>query len=508
MLFNSVVFIMVFLPVTLLGFYALQQLKNPIYAKIFLTGASFFFYGYYNPWYLLLLGGSLLINQLCSKLFEICKRQASRRWVLITGLVSNLGILFYFKYFNFFIDNCNAILHTDISIERIALPLGISFFTFQQISYIVDRYWGEAPYYGFLDYACFVTYFPQLIAGPIVMHSEFMPQLLARKNRKPRADSFFDGASLFILGLGKKVLLADVLALPVNAAFNDINVIRYYVDIPTGWLIILFYTLELYFDFSGYCDMARGIGKMFGFELPINFDSPFKAESIGEFWRRWHITLGRWLKNYLFYPLLRTKAFSGMQEFLRAKLGKKAGKKIVAALALFILWFFEGMWHGADWAFICFGLMHGFAIITEEVFPKLKLPWAWLRKTVTFLFFTLSMVWFRSGSFSTALLYFKRMFTAEMTPYLSRIGNSLELPETFIFTKLLQLKAPGLVQPFNLVIFFLLLGISFIFVAGPKAEDWIEKKGRTPRGLFVLATVFTWSLISLSQVSTFLYFNF
>ena len=197
-----------------------------------------------------------------------------------------------------------------------------------------------------------------------------------------------------------------------------------------------------------------------------------------------------------------------MQEILRTKLGKKPGKKVVAALALFILWFFEGMWHGADWAFICFGLMHGFAIITEEVFPKLKLPWAWLRKTVTFLFFTLSMVWFRSGALSTALLYFKRMFTAEMTPYLSRIGNSLELPETYAFTKLLQLKAPELVEPFHLIIFFVLLLICFLFVAGPKAEDWIQRKGRTRRGLFLLATVFTWSLISLSQVSTFLYFNF
>ncbi len=508
MLFNSVVFIMVFLPLTLLGFFSLQQLKNPIFAKLFLTGASLFFYGYYNPWYLLLLGGSLLLNHGCSKLFELCKSQKSRRLVLVTGLFANLGVLFYFKYFNFFIDNCNMLLHTDWNIEKIALPLGISFFTFQQISYIVDRYWGEAPYYSLLDYACFITYFPQLIAGPIVMHSEFMPQLAARKNRKPDAEKFFDGFSLFILGLGKKVLLADVLALPVNAAFNDINIIKYYVDVPTGWLIILFYTFELYFDFSGYCDMARGIGKMFGFELPVNFDSPFKSESVGEFWRRWHITLGRWLKNYLFYPLLRTKAFSGLQTFLREKLGKKTGKKIVAALALFILWFLEGMWHGANWNFICFGLMHGFAIITEEIFPKLRLPWAWLRKTVTFLFFALSMVLFRSDSLQTAGLYFKRMFTADMTPYLSRLGNSLELPETFAITKLLQLKAPALAEPFNLVVFALLFIISCILIAGPKAEEWLCKKGRTRRGLFLLATIFTWSLISLSQVSTFLYFNF
>lgn len=508
MLFNSVVFIMVFLPLTLIGFYTLQQFKNPVYAKLFLTGASLFFYGYYNPRYLILLGASLLCNQGCSRLFALCSSQAKRRLILAAGLTANLGLLFYFKYFNFFIDNCNLLLHTHISIEKIALPLGISFFTFQQISYIVDRYRKEAPYYSFLDYTCFITFFPQLIAGPIVMHSDFMPQLLARKNRKPDAEKFFDGFSLFIMGLAKKVLLADVLALPVNAAFNDINVLRYYVDIPTGWLIIFCYTFELYFDFSGYCDMARGIGKLFGLELPINFDSPFKAESVSEFWRKWHITLGLWLKNYLFYPLLRTGAFSALQTSLRKRFGKKAGKKMTAALALLILWFLEGLWHGANWNFICFGLMHGLAIITEEIFPKLRLPSATARKAATFLFFALSMVLFRSDSLQNAVLYYKRMFTAPMTPYLFRLGDSLQLAETFLVTKFLQLKLPALEEPFLLTVLFILLLISCILVIGPKAEEWIFKKGRTRRGLFLLASLFTWSLISLSQVSTFLYFNF
>ncbi|MBQ7782133.1 MAG: MBOAT family protein [Lachnospiraceae bacterium] len=491
MLFNSVIFIMVFLPLTLLGFFSLQQLKNPIYAKLFLTGASLFFYGYYNPWYLLLLGGSLLCNHGCSKLFELCKGQKSRRLVLIAGLFVNLGILFYFKYFNFFIDNCNMLLHTDWNIEKIALPLGISFFTFQQISYVVDRYRNDAPYYSLLDYACFITFFPQLIAGPIVLHSEFVPQLAARKNRKPDAEKFFDGFSLFILGLGKKVLLADVLARPVNAAFDDINIIRYYIDFPTGWLIILFYAFELYFDFSGYCDMARGISKMFGFELPINFDSPFKSETITEFWRRWHITLSRFLTTYIYIPLG----------------GNRRGTAIRCRNTL-IVFFISGIWHGASWNFIFWGLFHGFGMITENLFPKLRLPWAWLRKVVTFLFFTLSMVLFRSDSLQTAGLYLKRMFTADITPYLSRLGNSLQLPETFAITKLLQLKAPELVEPFNLVVFALLFIISCILIAGPKAEEWLCKKGRTRRGLFLLATIFTWSLISLSQVSTFLYFNF
>ena len=274
MLFNSTIFIALFLPLCLIGWYGLQQFKNPAWAKLFLVGMSLWFYGYYNPWYLLILVGSLFVNQGISAAMERLsgkgqetstqaagKVPGSRKLLLTLGLIANIGLLFYFKYFNFFVDNCNFFFHTDWQIEKIALPLGISFFTFQQISYVVDRYKGEAPCYSLLNYACFVTFFPQLIAGPIVLHSEFIPALQARKNRKPDWEMFYDGVALFVLGFGKKVLLADVLALLVNSVFDVVGVVQYYLDFWTGLITILCYGFQLYFDFSGYCDMAREIGR-------------------------------------------------------------------------------------------------------------------------------------------------------------------------------------------------------------------------------------------------------
>ncbi len=246
---------------------------------------SLLFYGYYNFYYVGILIASLLLNYGCSILLRKACSDKIRRFILTAGILGNLGILFYFKYFNFFIDNCNFFLHTHISIEKIALPLGISFFTFQQISYIIERFRRNADCHSFLDYGCFITFFPQLIAGPIVMHNEWIPQLHNWRRRPKTADDFYHGAALFILGLAKKVLLADSLAVPVNLEFDNIP----YLDAPSAWVTIIFYMMELYFDFSGYCDMARGIGKMMGFNLPVNFRSPLMAVSVRDFWRRWHI---------------------------------------------------------------------------------------------------------------------------------------------------------------------------------------------------------------------------
>ena len=221
MLFNSMVFIFVFLPLVWTIDRILLHLPDQSYAKIFLVAASFVFYGYYNPKYMLLLGCSIIINYLISLCFE--KAQADcriRKLILAVALTLNLGALFYFKYFNFFIDNCNVLLHTNIEIEKIALPLGISFFTFQQISFVVDRYWKKAKHYAFWDYATFVSFFPQLVAGPIVLHADFIPQLQTR-SKKIDSEKLFEGIALFILGLAKKVLLADTLARMVNPALED-----------------------------------------------------------------------------------------------------------------------------------------------------------------------------------------------------------------------------------------------------------------------------------------------
>lgn len=487
MLFNSLFFILIFLPSALLGWYGLQQIKHPLPAKLFLVGMSLWFYGYYNPWYLLILVGSTIVNFIISKMFQICKTPREGKLVLVLGILFNIGILFYFKYFNFFIDNCNFLLHTDIHIEKIALPLGISFFTFQQLSFVIDRYKKDAPDYVFWDYACFVTYFPQLVAGPIVLHNEFIPQLCQRKNRKPDWDLFYDGVGLFILGLGKKVLLADVLAIVVNAEYDNVA----YLDLPAAWITIIFYMLELYFDFSGYCDMARGLGKMFGFRLPQNFDSPLMATSVKDFWRRWHMTLSRFLTTYIYIPL------GGNRKGLSIKCRN-----------LLIVFLVSGFWHGANWTYVVWGLLHGMAMVWEAVFPKFRFKWEWMNRLFTGLYVTFTFSIFRSESLSQAWLLIKKLFAGGFHSFTVGLSNTLQLPETYVIRKMLELKWPQLQNPFYLICLFSLLGCSLYFIQGKKAEQWLADNGCKKRGVFTLAILFVWAFVSLSQVSTFLYFDF
>ena len=487
MLFNSTFFITIFLPLTLVGWYLLQKINNPSYSKLFLFGMSLWFYGYYNPWYLFILLFSLAGNFAVSFLFSKTEKKHLRNLILCIGLLTNIGLLFYFKYFNFFIDNCNFILHTDWSVEKIALPLGISFFTFQQISFVVDRYHKNAPHYGFLDYGCFVTFFPQLVAGPIVLHSEFIPQLKERKNRTVNTEMFFDGVCLFILGLAKKVLLADVLAIVVNAEYANIA----YLDAPSAWITIIFYMLELYFDFSGYCDMARGIGKMFGFELPENFNSPLMATSVKDFWRRWHMTLSRFLTTYIYIPL------GGNRKGLAIKCRN-----------LFVVFLVSGFWHGANWTFVVWGLLHGLAMIFEALFPKCRFKYDWINRIFTGVFVTLTFSVFRSNSLSDAWLLLQKLFAGGFKGFFVGMCNTLQITETYPVRKALEMKLPHLLNPFYVTGVLLLLFVSLAFIAGPKAEDFLKKHGTKKRTLFLLAILFTWAFVSLSQVSTFLYFNF
>lgn len=487
MLYNSVVFIIVFLPIALLGWFLLQRLENPGFAKLFMIGMSFWFYGYYNVSYLWVLIFSLAFNYIISMLMENGGLQAFRRSFCVLGIAGNLGLLFYFKYANFFIDNCNFFLHTDIQLEKIALPLGISFFTFQQLSFIVERYRRSAPHYCLLDYAYFVAFFPQLIAGPIVLHSDLIPQLQKRENRTPSADNLYNGMALFIMGLSKKVLLADSLAVLVNAEYNNIAGL----DTPTAWIVICFYMMELYFDFSGYCDMSRGLGRMFGFRLPENFDSPFQATSVRDFWRRWHMTLSHFLSQYVYFPLG----------------GNKKGRPR-QCFNLMVVFLVSGLWHGANWTFIVWGLMHGTAAVFETAFPKLRFKWEWANRLTTAFFVTLSFSIFRSDTLSDAALLWQKLFTAGNQKAFLGMCNTLQFAENYAVRKLVEMAAP---QHLNLLYIACLLILSVIgatAIRGKKAEQWIADKGATWKGAFCMAVLFTWSFISLSQVSVFLYFNF
>lgn len=487
MLFNSVIFLTLFLPLVLVGWYLLQQLQNPAYAKVFLLGMSLWFYGYYNVSYLGILVFSLLFNYGLSVLFEHSKRAEGRRVLLAGGIVGNLGVLFYFKYFNFFIDNCNYLLHTDIHIEKIALPLGISFFTFQQLSYVIERYRKNVEHTSILDYGCFITFFPQLVAGPIVLYQEFVPQLQARNMRKPTAEALYNGFSLFILGLAKKVLLADTLAILVNVEFQNVA----YLDAPAAWATIWFYVFELYFDFSGYCDMARGIGKLFGFELPENFNSPLHATSVTDFWRRWHMTLSRFLTNYIYIPL-----------------GGNRKGKARKCLNLLVVFLVSGIWHGANWTFVVWGCMHGVAMVFETLFPGLRFRNEKINCLLTNLFLTMAWVFFRSDSLPQALLFWKKMFAGGVTGMFYGACNMLQFPENYIFREMLEIVAPQYLNLFYVLNYVILFAISVFLLKGKKAEEWIHTKGQSLKAAFILATLFVWSFISLSQVSAFLYFNF
>ncbi|MCM1027382.1 MAG: MBOAT family protein [Roseburia sp.] len=487
MLFNSVLFIVIFLPASLLGWYLLQRLRWAGWARIFMIGMSLWFYGYYNIRYLWILVFSVLFNYTCSRLLNASENGGLRKLLLACGIAGNLALLFYFKYANFFLENCNFLLHTQWEIEKIALPLGISFYTFQQISYLADSYKGDTAGYSFLEYAFFITFFPQLIAGPIVLHGEFIPQLKERRNRRPDAGGMFDGLGLFILGLAKKALLADALAVIVNAEYGSIP----YLDAASAWVTAACYMLELYFDFSGYCDMARGIGKMLGFQLPVNFRSPLMATSVKDFWRRWHITLSRFLTSYIYIPL-----------------GGSRRGKAVQCRNIFVVFLLSGLWHGANWTFVIWGLLHGLAMIAETLWPGLRFRREWANRLATGLYVTFTFSIFRSDTPAMAWDMVKKLFGGGWTGFILGLCNSFQLPEIYPVRKLLEMAAPGLLNLFYVCCVMGLLGISVRLVSGRTAEEWLENRGRTTGGLVLLAALFVWSFVSLSQVSTFLYFDF
>ncbi|MBD5547686.1 MAG: MBOAT family protein [Lachnospiraceae bacterium] len=498
MLFNSYIFIFLFLPLTLAGWYILNHFKAYEPAKLFLAGMSLWFYGYFNPYYLAVIVVSIMGNYFLSYLMRFSHTKLTARLLLAAGISLNLGFLFYFKYYDFFFENINFIFHTNFNLKHILLPLGISFFTFQQLSFIVDRCTGKAEHYSFINYLTFVTFFPQLIAGPIVLYKEMMPQFEDRSNRKFHSDNFAQGIVLFTLGLGKKVLLADVLALPVNYGFEQTA----FLDTPTTLLIILAYTFEIYFDFSGYSDMAMGLGKMFNIELPVNFNSPYKACSVKELWQRWHMTLSRFFIQYVYIPLGGSRKGKGRTIF-----------------NTFMVFFLSGLWHGANWTYVAWGTMQGLLVIwdnlgivgvkgsNEKVPAKFHIP-RWIGWLFTFGFFNLSLFFFRSDSMANAFQMFKNIFAFKNTGYIYKVTAKLDVPEFYLFKQVINLAAPELLTYAYLAVFILLLAVSGFILTRKNALQIVSEHPLNKKLCFLVVIVFVWSVISFSQVSTFIYFNF
>ena len=346
MLFQSEIFIFLFLPLCLVGFHLFQIYRNTEESIYWLIACSAFFYGWHVPQYLALLFGSICANYTLAT--QIQKKRS--RKILIAGLTFNISLLFYFKYTNFFIDTANTILQTRVGLDNVVLPLAISFFTFQQIAYLVDVYRHGHKNAGLGRYTLFVCFFPQLIAGPIVHHSEIFPQIRnLSAGATNRWQNFSVGATIFVIGLAKKLVIADSASIFVNLIF-DSAAANGPVPMIESWIGAIAYSVQIYFDFSGYSDMAIGIARMFGIRLPVNFLSPYKARSIIEFWRRWHITLSRFLREYLYFPLGGNRHGSGR---------RYANLMIVMLLG--------GLWHGAGWNFVLWGGIHGTFLIVNQL---------------------------------------------------------------------------------------------------------------------------------------------
>jgi alginate O-acetyltransferase complex protein AlgI len=354
MLFNSFVFVLVFLPLTVIVFFAAGRFSRKAAAAV-LAAASLIFYSYWDPRYLILLLASVAINYTAGRAISRARDRNLAWWFAAAGIGADLAILGYYKYADFFITSLNTAGALSIPVLGVVLPIGISFFTFTQIAFLADVYKGGVREYRFIHYLLFVTYFPHLIAGPILHHKEIMPQFEDVHTYEPETKNFTIGFLIFLIGLGKKVLLADTFAAYANPVFDAAS-LNHSVDFASAWAGTLSYTLQIYFDFSGYTDMAVGLSLLFGIRLPINFNSPYKAISIIDFWRRWHMTLSRFLRDYLYIPL-----------------GGNRNGPLRRYTNLLVTMLLGGLWHGASWTFVAWGGLHGLYLIVNHawaaVFP-------------------------------------------------------------------------------------------------------------------------------------------
>jgi D-alanyl-lipoteichoic acid acyltransferase DltB (MBOAT superfamily) len=507
MLFNTYQFIFLFLPITFIGFFFIAR-SNCSLAALWLALASLFFYGVWNPQFVLLLLLSVGLNY--GMAYAIGHARSSAQFaknsirLLLTAVACNLLLLGYFKYTNFFISTANQVAGEHWGLIDIVLPLGISFFTFTQIAFLVDVHRGIAREYNFIHYLLFVTYFPHLIAGPVLHHKQMMPQFGNEATYRLNAHNINTGIMIFTIGLFKKVVLADQFALYANPVFNSLSSGRV-PNFMEAWIAALAYTLQLYFDFSGYSDMAVGISKMFNVNLPINFDSPYKSKNIIEFWRCWHITLSTFLRDYLYIPLG----------------GNRYGttRRYVNLMATMLL---GGLWHGANWTFVLWGGLHGIYLVINHGWHALRLRLGFpnvvganlLAGAITFLAVVVAWVCFRASNLDAALCMLKGMTGlggvefgkvqfSLVSPYINMAMNDLPLPSIpAIAWTLLGLATVWLVPNSQQMVGLATTNggaLHKVFLAKPTASY-----------AFLFGTLFFISMLTIAsgKVSEFLYFQF
>ncbi len=509
MLFNSFSFLFFYLPIVLAGYFLLGRSGRPLLPAAWLALASLFFYGYWDTRYVPLLLASITVNYLGGRLIGAGTGPARKR-ALVMALAANLCLLAWYKYANFFVDSINTVAAAagadGLPPLEIILPIGISFFTFTQIAFLVDCYRGEVREYRFIHYVLFVSYFPHLIAGPVLHHREMMPQFADAANTRPHAGNFAIGLSIFVVGLAKKVLIADnlsPLAIPVFAVGAEPTLIE-------AWIGVLAYTFQLYFDFSGYSDMAIGLSRLFGVKLPLNFNSPYQAVNIAEFWRRWHMTLSRFLRDYLYIALGGSRRGQAMRY-----------RNLMLTMLL------GGLWHGAGWTFVIWGGLHGLYLVAQQAWQRRfgVTTSRWWPPLLTFLAVMLAWIFFRAPDVATAWDIAGALFGANGVS-LPRGLEAVVAPfaqwdwqPAFDGIRWIQLEGPGLpVLLLAMLLAFRAPNTQEIFVHYEPCIEKVFQDGQfvrrawhwrpTRRWSLGFAALFVACIFGMNRVTEFLYFQF
>lgn len=496
MVFNSYIFILAFMPVMLIGYFLINsKVKNPKWGLGFLLVMSCWFCAWLNIWYLPVTLACTVVNWalgkwiLAGKNVNSLRSGKAGRPRLVTGLVLNIGLLLFLKYLNFFTETLNSCFKTNIPLLNLILPLGISFYTFANIAYLVDIYRGDCSGYSLLEFAAYSMYFPKLIQGPIAFHGEIIPKFNDESLRKANPENLSRGLFRFALGLGKKVLLADYFALLVNAGYSQYERI-YGLGAVVAFLA---YSLQIYFDFSGYCDMAWGVSTMLNINLPENFESPYKAVSISDFWERWHITLTRFFTRYLFIPMG----------------GSRVGT-FRTCLNVMIVFLVSGLWHGSNWTFVIWGALHGILMVIERLGRKIKWPSVKsLRTIVTFAIVTVLWSLFRADSLKQFTTMWGRVFRGYFfyegvnPDMVNALGETVEISilSKFVPTAF-RYSHPGIFS-----VGFVLFGMIICFFL-PNTKKLTERFKPTVGRIVITVALLAWCIVSMSGVTQFIYSNF
>ena len=529
MLFNSYVFIAAFLPVVLAGFFVIGRDGGHRPALLWLAACSLVFYGWGTPWLLLVLVPSIVVNAWVGTRLMRGVSLTARTWLLVLGIGFNLGLLAFFKYAAFILTNVNILVSARLAVPDVVLPIGISFFTFTQIAYLSDAARGEVRDFSVTNYSLFVTFFPHLIAGPIIHHREMMPQFAERDVTRLRAENIAIGLSIFTVGLFKKCVLADVTALWADPVFTAAAAGQRPAP-AEAWVGALAFAFQLYFDFSGYSDMAIGLAWMFNIALPLNFDSPYKATNIIEFWRRWHMTLSRFLRDYLYFPL------GG---------NRRGGPRRYANLLIVMI--LGGLWHGAAWTFVMWGAVHGVLLVINHAWHALRRflgikrhfgpPGYVIARALTFIAVISAWVLFRAPTITAASIILRSMYGLDGGPVLASLGafahaQAVALKRVmnvlvFLVSGMRPVgELPSSLGDLNLTALWL-ISVGILALALPNTQELFTLNERSSlcapprqepdsalrwhpsrRWAIFLGLLFIASLLQLSKISPFLYYQF